>query len=116
MPTGLTTLTKTVQLNGRSAAVEADGSVLANSGDTLSLQYSAMATPAPNITWRRGSTELESGNDITIQTQQSAGRADSTLIVRNLNESGSGEYSAVADNGAGTVQSSLDVNIPGMSA
>ena len=113
LPTGLTTLADLVQINGESVGVEEDGNIHAHSGDTLQLQYAAMATPAADIKWQRGSTDLTSGGDITIQTQESFGQSVSILTVNNLGVTASGEYKAIADNRAGIAESSVGVTVLG---
>ena len=81
-------------------------------GETAQLQCTALGSPAPNISWEREGTVLMSGERINITGGSSNGNTSySILKISNVALSDDGQFTCVADNGVGSVNSSLILRV-----
>ena len=98
--------------------LQAPGDITVISGNTVRVECRAYGIPQPNITWTKGGVPLSNSSDanrIAIYEGgfTESGSVRSYLEICSVRLSDGGEYSCVADNGAGNATSEFEINIPG---
>ena len=76
-----------------------------NSSATAMFTCNATAYPQPSFTWKHGSTNLTSTDDIGISATVGSDPYSSTLTLSNVKSSNAGNYSCLASNNRGNANS-----------